>query len=318
MTHCPKLTPEMTLSEFYSAWFARVYLPYHSSKPGTYVSYKESVGHWRRLTSDPPIGDIDCYLLADFLDGLQSQPNALGQMLKPYTVKKHVNQIRAILTAAGPPRMNGSLAAGVIDLVPPVPRVKTPDPVPKGCFTVSEIERILDAVVHFPCPRATRRQWWRVLVLVAYSTGLRRGAIMEINHSMIRDGVLTLPGECNTKTGKTAIIQLSPLVLLEIAKLRKITVGDRLLTWPNWPDSKRWLHTNFKRLLGSAGLPKERQFGLHGFRRSHATEMVRINPTAAQLSLQHSDPRTMMRHYVNQVVLNEAIVQLPMPQLPKH
>lgn len=314
------LSRSMRLSEF----FERAFVPWLRGKlssPDTITLYRESVAHWVRITSDPPLCSIDDDTCAGYVEGLARLPGRRAEFLASHTIARHCNQIQWILDRTGPRiagdrkrRRNKNLLEEVPLIEKPALDVSPPD----GDFTFDETLRILAAFSARP-PRAPRRRdtgvdpatWWRALVGLLYYSGLRIGTAMRLEWKMLEGDYLMLPARImKRRKGKKQF--LHPEAREGIEPLRR---GQALIfAYPNWIEKKgarRSMQRVFELRLIRANFPEHRQFGFHGFRKAHATELARMNPLAAQLSLGHSSSRTTSESYINHRVAEDSIQKLP-------
>lgn len=107
--------------------------------------------------------------------------------------------------------------------------------------------------------------WWRSLLLVAYDTGERRGALLK---TMLADldcdrAVVLFRA---TKTRQHRLCALSPDT---VEACRRILAPQRPLLWP-WPHHRSYLDKSLRRILRRAGVPYGRDRGgvWHKFRRT--------------------------------------------------
>lgn len=323
------LSPEMRLSEFVALYFRPIYLEQVSDSDfKTIELYDQSVRLWQSLVDDPPLYWIDEIVLARFVGELRKQPGRQrGSFLSAYTVRKHCRNIQAILYRCGPRSQKMRHGQGLLEEVPVIEMPKVPIKPPAGDFTVDEIGRWLSSVLRTAArPDLTgvrAGDWWFALILTAYCTGIRLEQLMLLDYSMLHvdgaDAELIMPeGICKRGVGQRLF--LHPAARAAIDKIR---TGCRpeIFYWPNIRSAAkntrrnafRWLQTNRKQLLRTAGIPEARQFGFHGLRKCAATEMADYNPMAAQIFLNHAGGSTMGRHYVSHRLLKDAILALPLP-----
>lgn len=316
------LSPQMTLSEFFQTWFLPIVLASEGRDAATITSYRESIGWWHKLTSDPPLEQIDEYTVAAFKRGLREATYRRGKcgklrQLGAFTISKHLRQVRTVLKRIGPtinPERPGK------SLVAEVPHLRVEKPrkgAPKRPFTIGEAKRIIAATPLLPTPRYPHgreimpSRWWRAFCLVLFYTGLRVGTVLKLKRSMIEVGEdgkawLQIPGSI-TKTGKPVRKFLHPVAAKVIHSLGH---GEQIFPWKYW---RRHLANRHKRLQQLAGFPRERMLSPHAWRRTHATEMAKLGAMygrkIAQHTLDHEDEETTSTFYVD--IEAELIAQLP-------
>lgn len=314
------LSPTMRLSEFFDA----VYLPWLRGKlsaPETILLYQETIKHWRRITGDPPLCEITDDTCAAFVEGLAALPGRRGPTLASHTIFRHCNHVQWVLDRTGPRVANDRKQRrnrGLLDDVPIVERPKLDVLPPDGDFTLAETVRLLAAFASRP-PRAPRAKdtgvapgtWWRALIACLYYSGLRIGAAMQLEWTMLDGDYLVIPARVmKQRKGKRQFLHAEAREAIE-----RLRGGQELIfAYPNWTTksgARRSMRRVFERMLEVAGLPEHRRFGFHGFRKAHASQLALANPLAAQLSLGHESAKTTNEHYVNHRVAAAAIQQLP-------
>lgn len=324
-----QLSASMSLCEFAEAFVLAIWLKERNASLETIELYRDSLNHWKRFTKDPPLSQLDLsiehsgadYFVGIFVAGLYAEPGRKSEKASPATVHRHCRTIQTCLTLAGP-RSAGSRSSALRKaqrLIGEVPWIEKPT-VEGGnneaSFTLEELGAILDATDKMPrplWPGLTPGQWWRSLVILAYNTGERRRALLEVKYSNREGPVLHFPRGIRKGKKRSHAIALNSAAIEAIESIW--TEGrDVILPWKNWPKSRRWFHTNWHRLLNLAGIPEARQFGLHGIRKCAGTEAATINPLAAQLLLGHSDFRTTQKHYLHPRIQSEALAKLPQPK----
>jgi integrase len=288
---------EPTLSSFYRDWYLPVRL--HSVDPKTVEGYRKSIDYWIVITGDPPLRSIEATTLAKFLTALQR-----GKF-SPTTVAKHVKTVNSILGKAEPPTFRNRDAAGI--LAGPAPFIRPPslpEPDPQ-VVDEADIVAVYHAAVSFYGPRVPGIEssaWWQALIVTALYTGLRRGSLLgQKMADWDSSRGLLFPSKMKRK--KKLAIELPEVVTAHLERIR--THRENLFPWPH---HLSYFHTRFERLRHAAGIPQERAFGLHGLRRTFATNLFEINPGAAQMALGHNSIRTTVAHYVRgQGVVKKAV-----------
>ncbi len=177
------------------------------------------------------------------------------------------------------------------DLVQRLPRVKRLKGIrnPPDAWSLEEFRRLVDTTVGF-LPADTYGDvrcnlWWHAIFLVAYYTGLRRGALLKIRRDDVdlKTGQLYVPGE----SMKNRQGQMFAIGKDAIDAIDSIWLPKRLLLFPT-PIGERTLYRHFEQLLTAAEIPPSRRKGLskfHKIRRTVATEVAARAGTAAASSL---------------------------------
>jgi len=313
------LSPQMTLSEFFAAFHKPAVLIPRDTKDRTLSAYEESLDYWRRFTGDPPLCEIDYVVTGHFYEGLKSLPGKRkGTTMAKNTIRKHCNAIQQMLDIAGQPERKRRQAAGLLQRVPYVERPPEQE-TDRGeeSFTIAEIADILAA-----CPRAKRRRFlmaptpifWRAFVTFAFNVGFRIETLMAIEWTMIDEAWIKVPPGC-IKKGRGASFYLNAATLEALQPLRAFKQhSPRIFPWPNYSHNN---HTNIREhhahLLREAGLPPERLFGFHAYRRAHGHYLNLINPNASTMSLNHKQSETTRRSYIRKATLSESLDKMPRP-----
>ncbi len=300
---------EETLSTFFESCF----LPMVDGGKGTLYNYRLAVNRWKCFSGDPPLKEITSPMLAKFkwflskLHGIKNYRRA-----SPETVKIKLRHIQTILDKAGPPGPRNRDAVGIIGRVPYVKPPKVPILIPQ-IVTDSQLNDCYFAAVGMEKPRfygIKPAAWWRLLLVMAYCTGLRRGTLFSLRMTDIdwEDRRLVIPAK-RMKAGRDHIIHLNSSAMEHLRKNRT----DREYILP-WPHHDRWFDNRFHKLQDLAGIPRADHFGLHNIRKTTATRLWEIAPQAAQLALGHAGSDVTIRHYVQSAgIVAKALDALPQP-----
>lgn len=155
-------------------------------------------------------------------------------------------------------------------------------------------------------------QFFRALVLVLYSTGLRIGSAIELRSADLQpDG--SIPADWRThKTHYGQLVQLQPDAVAACRKLRsQLTAADeRLLPWPY---HRTVLYKYWRRLLKHAGMPVSRRNGSQKIRRTAASWLERVSPGSATRFLGHASPELAAKHYLDPRIIYAEATRTPPP-----
>lgn len=319
--HAP--TADWTLSEFFARWFLPVVLAGEGeTSPSTVGLYRDAVVWWARLTGDPPIKQIDAYTVAKFLEGLRAATYRRGlrgpaRPLAEYTQRKHQVAIRALLRrlGAGPGDDERSFA----ELVPRPPRLKVARAAagePKPTWSLVEARGIFAACHQLRPPEladVAAGDWWRALVLVLYSTGVRIGTARRLEWNMVEERAdgwwLKIPKRIVPKTHKPIAIPLTSETHAALLRLKRSGQAAVFV----WPHCLRHLATCHDRLQQLAGLARAARHSPQAWRRLHGQQLALLGAEegqrVAQAALDHADGKTTSRHYVD--LKNLLIRRLP-------
>lgn len=157
--------------------------------------------------------------------------------------------------------------------------------------------------------------WWTGLLLTAYNTGARIGALlaMPVSDVDLDTGRIMLRAEYS----KTMTDQPFTLDPATVAILGQFYDRERELLFP-FPFCQPMLYIYFKRLLKAAGLPVTPRGVFHKIRRTTATlSEIHIGAGAATGILGHSSRAVTVRSYIDRSKLPDTCVgeRLPRPLL---
>lgn len=319
----PEISPRISLGQFFRGCFEPLWISARGLSPATAASYRESIAWWQRLTGDPPLGEIDDWVAAEFVGGLQRQTGRRNRALSPFTISKHTRQLQRVLDFAGPKTRDrhGRRNLAVVPDVPLLEHPRLPLLAPDGDFALGEIRAAYLAAAWMtrPTTLAWPPGWWRALVVVAATTGLRVGQLLSLQWQDLQPAE-GLPGAwvLVTHQAHRARRGLRQYLTAEaVAHLEQNRQHPRQL-FP-WTASRRWLGASLQQLLELAGLPPQRRFGFHGFRKYLTTALRRSgfasSQRLAQAAAGHADVRTTSAHYINasleELLLAEALEALP-------
>jgi integrase len=313
------------LSQIFEGAFIPLWIRPQALTDGTETLYRNALAYWEQITGDPPLYEITDWTTAHFASELLKQPGRKGETMAIATVRKHCTQIDKLLAFTGPRTRDkgGRKNLGLLDFPPMVDKPDADENPPCGDFTLDEVKRLWDACQLMRTPNidgVENAAWWRALIVVACYTGLRIGQLMRLEYSDLQPPNITVWARSSKKRkGKRQFLHAEALADIQAIRTNR----TRIFEFPNWDDNKRWLQTQMERLLVFAGIPEERQFKFHGFRKLHATLIADSDNSsggiqAAQFSLGHSHDSTTRGHYINgdvqQKIAAQAIQRLPSPK----
>lgn len=283
--------------------------------------------------------------------GDRGQGTGIGQGLRrrkisplsSATINGYLKEIERLLAAAGPKDGKRGLRLKLIseawkfeELLP-----ATAPPV-ESAFTVDEVSAMLGACSAMLTPRGaplSPERFWTALLQLAWHTGLRCSALMlwrwdwhggpATESDQVSD-TLRVPGktlddgrtanpQARDKRRRFALKNALPVYLPLNSHARQIlallAIGKRTEFVLPWPNDKKWLLTNLHRLQEQAGLPPERRFGFHAFRKGHGQALPGDAATVGR-SLGHAAGSDVTRrNYAPIVQADRAAAEaLPAPQ----
>jgi len=320
-----KLSPRMTLVEFFWEHAWPHCLETKRDCPRTRDDYVTSLAYWKRFTGDPPIGEIDKRTLAAFMRQVGGLPGKYGD-ISPTTIRKHWSNIQRLIEWTGPESRanpNGTNLVSTPAYVPAPRRRRGP---PKPGFSLDQLWDWLcilpSAARPIPGIDCDPVHWWRALILVAYNTGMRPRTLFHIRWEMIgepadlrlrdRGRVIRVP-ESILKGDRGRLLWLNRPALDALGPLEQR--AGLVFRWPDWPRAESTLRKHRVRLQRAAGIPTQWR-SLYAFRRTFTTECGKINAVAMQLMTGHEGLgiRMATEHYINaESLLAEALSRLPQP-----
>ena len=303
------LSPSMTLRQFFERWFRPIVLVGQSDDAQTTIGlYEDALNYWERLTLNPPLRAIDDFVIAEFTANLRTATYKRGKLgkerpLKPYTIAKHLKNIRAILGRIGPTQHPKRPGKAIVTEVPYI-MVKTPQHNVKPSFPLETARRIAFAarsVATPDIPGIPVWRWWNGVLSGFFFLGVRVGTVWSLRWDWLHqedDGYwFKVPASGVKKTHKAINVPVHPLLLQAIMPMR--TADPKVFPRPFCTEHFRTLHFKAQEM---AGIAKAKQLSPQAWRRTHGQEMVKIGAKsgvqAAQLSLDHADAKTTVGHYV--------------------
>lgn len=312
-----ELSSASTLSDVFERAFLPVWITGQSLDAKTETLYREALAWWVKLTGDPPVGSIDDLLIADFLRGLRDSPGRRSACMSTWTVRKHATTISKLIDFTGPRSRDrrSRQNLGLVEFPPLVPRPRACLEPVRRVFSVDELRRMYAACDQMALPvipGTATPAWWRSLLLACYSTGMRIGALMSLRWGDLIldafDGRNYLRASGAVSKGGKGIAKYCPPELRE--SIESIRCSSRPWIW-RWSDAKweiNWITRLLHRLQEKAGIPAERRWGFHGFRRANASAIaLKGGMSLAQSSLGHGDIAVTQAHYVGDDVQRQLL-----------
>jgi len=284
--------PAPSLLEYYRATYRPMRLV--GKSPRTLIAYETALGQWQRFSAKTPIDLIDARMLAEF----QAK---LLQTVAAASVNCYCRHLLAILRYYA--EEDGLLRA------PRWRKLKEPKRVPLA-LTVEEFSRVLAAADDWPgcIGGVAAGPWWKALLLVAWDTGLRFSALMELRAVDFRgDGVYCQPETQKDAEGQWFTLPPDTVAAVQAVQRR----GARL--FPCHVQAQtigRW----FRIILDHAGIyaPKGSGCRFHRIRRSKASYTKAAGGDATR-ELGHSQPSVTERYYDPRICGRTGGVTMPRP-----
>jgi integrase len=252
----------VTLDHF----FAAVYRPLRlrSGSPETERLHRAAIRSFsKHLLRDPTLADLDDLALATFLESRAST-------VSPYTVERERCSLMALARLAFERRL--------LPVMPVVMPGKLPRRNPSA-WAIADFQALL---------AVARRQtgeiggvpasdWWVSLVMVAWESGERIGALMAATPRDLRGPHLSIPAEARKGGREGKIHSLSPATVAAVSAVI-VPGSDRI--W-KWPFHRTYLWNRMRKLLQAAGLHGKR-LGFNQIRRTAASYVAAAGGDAAE------------------------------------
>jgi integrase len=295
---------QLTLREAFSKHYETEHLARSSLKQIRYT-----LTAWERLTANPPVAEITAATIEQFKKATLEKDD-----VAPRTYNSRWTNIRAILRRLAEPHDNNPHGLGIIERVPYVRPCRAPWKLPRR-ISQDDLERFYLGAKLMRNPRRLGYQpalYWRTLVVVALTTGLRKADLFAIRPEDVDLEGLTLRFQAQ-KTGKADEFPLHPVAAAHIARI----IGPRPRLFPGGGYPAGSFGPQFRQVQ-DAGKVSE-QFTLHDLRRTGASEIERVRPGLGKVFLQHAPAGVTEMSYLNRIEeLGEAIREMRIPLVWKH
>lgn len=258
---------------------------------------------WERLTDDPLVEKITNGTVAAFRQAM------LDDGYDPRTIAGYWNRIRSILRRIGPPVTGNPWGLGIIVHVPAMKPVRMVLHRPR-IVSLDDLARVYVACRHAESPRTgvPAPDWWRALLVTAYTTGLRRCDLFALTWDQLDLQAATMDFT-SRKTGKADLWPLHPSAVAHLARIRRLDDGRVFRGMYN--GGTGGLYKPLRRILEIADVEP---FGLHDLRRTGASLIEQVAPGLGPEFLQHAPRGVSDVSYLNRYdSLRAALEKLPLP-----
>jgi integrase len=260
----------LSLPDFYRSYYEPLKL--RSRSRNTRRLYETSIRSFQKFLARVP-------MLSDFTDEGVNRYLSWFRLLPraPASVNKERNNLLAIWRFAARKR----LVADWPDVDPEVEPKRIPQ-----AWTQDQVARIFKAIETEPGLIASipANDWWRGLLLVAWDTGERIGALTGLRWDAVdlQNGWVLCVAE--TRKGQRAD-KIYKLADDTIQTLRSIKRPFKYVFY--WPYDKNYLWAKYGKILERAGLPNDRRSKFHRVRKTVASYFEAAGGNATEL-LGHS------------------------------
>ncbi|MDO4574238.1 MAG: tyrosine-type recombinase/integrase [Planctomycetia bacterium] len=312
------LSDEMTLTEFYTAYYKPNVSVANDRDKNTMEQRERALRYWAEATGDPALRDIDTATLTQFVTWYRSRTSNRRRPHSPASIRKDCMALASILTMAGPKQFGSKIppeyrnAAELIPAPPAFPKIRVAKDVSPKTPRLRELEAILRNCDAAQGPRFDGCEpgtWWRALYLFVYNTGVRRGDILQVGrweHVQDWDGQNVYV--ISSRTEKEKMEKIIPLTKHAMEALYMLPCNhphDYIFPFP-------WCETTYRRwqcqILDAAGIPYQRG-GLHAIRR-----LVGTTCPNAQKVLGHTTAETTRLHYQSIATVESSLETLRQPE----
>lgn len=256
-------------------------------RKATLVTYRAALVNWEKHTDNPPVNEV----VNQTMDGFKKAAIEAG--LKPASVNNYWRHIRAIFRRLAPAFTGNPTGLEIIERVPYMKLLKCPRKIPRR-VSMDEFNRFYLACSVATIPHqaaAPAPAYWRALIVLAYTTGLRKGDLFNLRETDIDLEKRTVHFTAQ-KTGSESV---HPLTVEAVTHIAKIISGREFLFARMSASSGRFTLI-WREILEAAGIER---FTLHDIRRTAASEIERVRSGMGRLLLQHAPKGVTETHYLN-------------------
>ena len=227
------------------------------------------------LGREPTLDDLDELTLARFIaHRLRSRAAA--------TVKKDRSHLRACWEFAA--------RRGLVKTWPTIVPIKVPERVPEA-WTTDQMRKLIESAgkEQVTLDGIPAGLWWRALLMLAYDTGERCSALVEMRWRQFLGDAVIFTAETRKKKQRDILREISPETVAALLAIR----GSRGLEekiFP-WPRTQSYLWRRLEIILKRAGLPSGRRDKFHRIRRTTASYYEAAGGSAQRLR-DHASPQT--------------------------
>lgn len=187
----------------------------------------------------------------------------------------------------------------IVDTDPDVPEVKEPQRVPVA-LTREQLRRLWEYLQRMPgeVQGISASDWFCSLVACCWDTGARKGELFGLTWACVDLERGFIVAKAETVKGGMAdrLYRVRPSTVEWLERIRKPT---RDKVWP-WPWSESIFYDHLGRIMLANGIPDDRRFKMHVFRKSVATHLL-VEGGNPQAALGHSS-FDMTRKYIDRTI----------------
>jgi integrase len=245
----------MQLEKFFTDYYRPIRL--RGRSPQTTRLYGCTIRSFAKfLGRAPTLDDLaDEMTLARYVEHRQSKRS-------PYTAEKERSQLMSMARLANERRM--------IPALPACPPCLLPDRIPTA-WSEDELRRLFStaSTTRGYIGKVPGGEWFAALLLVAFETGERIGALLEVERAHYRRPYLHVPGELRKGGRRSRVYQLSDAACDRFERLAKVN-KQRVFQWDR---AYTYLWDRLRVILARAGMSGKR-LGFQQVRRSAISHLA--------------------------------------------
>jgi integrase len=212
------------------------------------------------------------------------------------TINGYVTKLRAF--------WNWCAKKGIVELFPTIEDFPEPQSIPEA-YDQEEFQRLIAAtkLMQGEVMGLKASEWWYALHLVAFDSGERSSALLNLRwaHYDEGDATLAVPAEIRKGGRKPMLYRLKPST---VKALRRLQRPGAKIVFP-WPGHIGTFYNHYRKLLDLAGLPYvSHKSGLQKVRRTFASHIEAAGGNATQ-ALSHTSRRVTEKSYIDPRIAKE-------------
>lgn len=274
------------------------------------------LGRFTKYMDPFEVRDCTESMLVEFMIRRKKDPGRKSEFLSPASLNCDLRYLNHCFKFAAERFSNDQLGVSEYWKPPRLKRFKEPKRMPRALST-DAIDRLFAACEKAHLPKLTgipAPDFWRAFWAVAYSTGLRCKALLEVrmpSESELAENTMPLPAESDKCFSDRSTV-LMPFV---VPLIRKLGIPAGNLLFP-WPCGRRWFYATVHKFQDKAGIPRGDHALPHDLRRTKATNMIKLGASlpVVQRQMGHASPEITARLYVGQVTKEERDFVNRMPE----
>lgn len=276
-------------------------------EPGTREVTKYAIKHFERIVHPVKIKAVTSEAFAKYVAVRRHEPCRKGGLpVSPATVNRELRHLRAVVRKAH--------RWGWLPKLPEIEFLREP-----GKLTVYVTPEHFDLIYrHADTARLpdgpTAGDWWRGLLVTAFMTGWRIGALLALRREDVdlEAGTAFSRAE-DTKGKRDQLVPLHPIVVEHLRKLPGFS--STFFPWPGSPSLLREVFGEIQQAAGVRPVGTKARYTFHDLRRGFASMNAdKVTPDVLQTLMQHKSYTTTQRYIALARQLQPAVQGLFVPQ----